>query len=125
MMPCVRKTNTPVGFATGGGAQQGDKSLRFANSRVIPSDKQVYVLNDWTPAQSIGETVIDRGDLFVWDPRENVPYLVWVPRRLRINASRVVEYVPQYDEVVKPQVVGQVAHLQPINVVGSPWPKYG
>ena len=32
----------------------------------------------------------------------------------RINASRVVGYVPQYDEEVKP------ANLRPINVVGSP-----
>ena len=43
-----------------------------------------------------------------------------VPRRSRINASRVVEYVPQYDEVVKPQIVDQAANLRPINVVGSP-----
>ena len=128
-MHCVRKTNTPVGFATGGGAQQGDKSLAFEDSRVIPPDEQVYVLNECPPAQSIGKTVIDRGYLFIWDPRENVPYLVppseigkcklRVPRRSRINASRVVEYVPQYDEVVKPQIVDQAANLRPINVVGS------
>ena len=43
-----------------------------------------------------------------------------VPRRSRINASRVVEYVPQYDEVVKPQIVDHAANLRPINVVGSP-----
>ena len=43
MMHCVRKTNTPVGFATGGGAQQRDKSLAFEDSRVIPPDEQVYV----------------------------------------------------------------------------------
>ena len=130
MMHCVRKTNTPVGFATGGGAQQGDKSLAFEDSRVIPPDEQVYVLNECPPAQSIGKTVIDRGYLFIWDPRENVPYLVppseigkcklRVPRRSRINASRVVEYVPQHDEVVKPQIVDQAANLRPINVVGSP-----
>ena len=130
MMHCVRKTNTPVGFATGGGAQQGDKSLAFEDSRVFPPDEQVYVLNKCPPAQSIGKTVIDRGYLFIWDPRENVPYLVppseigkcklRVPRRFRINASRVVEHVPQYDEVVKPQIVDQAANLRPINVVGSP-----
>ena len=127
MMHCVRKTNTPVRFATGGGAQQGDKSLAFEDSRVISPDEQVYVLNECPPAQSIGRTVIDRGYLFIWDPRENVPYLVppseigkcklRVPRRSRINASRVVEYVPQYDEVVKPQIVDQAANLRPINVV--------
>ena len=43
-----------------------------------------------------------------------------VPCRSRISASRVVEYVPQYDEVVKPQTVDQAANLRPINVVGSP-----
>ena len=42
-----------------------------------------------------------------------------VPRRSRINASRVVEYVPQDDEVVKPQIVDQAANLRPINVVVS------
>ena len=130
MMHCVRKTNTPVGFATGGGAQQGDKSLAFEGPRVIPPDEQVYVLNKCPPAQSIGKAVIGRGYLFIWDPRENVPYLVppseigkcklRVPRRSRINASRVVEYVPQYDEVVKPQIVDQAANLRPINAVGSP-----
>ena len=114
MMHCVRKTHTPVGFATGGGAQQGDKSLAFEDSRVIPPDEQVYVLNECPPAQSIGKTVIDQGYLFIWDPSSSVP------RRSRINASRVVEYVPQYDEVVKPQIVDQAANLRPINVVGSP-----
>ena len=111
MMHCVRKTNTPVCFA-----------------RVILPAEQVYVLNECPPAQSIGKTVIDRGYLFFWDPRENVPYLVppseigkcklRIPRRSRINASRVFEYVPRYDEVVKPQIVDQAANLRPINVVG-------
>ena len=70
MMHCVRKTNTPVGF------KQGDKSLALEDSRVIPPDEQVSGLNECPPAQSIGKTVIDRGYLFIWDPRENVPYLV-------------------------------------------------
>ena len=43
-----------------------------------------------------------------------------VPRRSRINASRVVEYVPKYGEVVKAQVIDQAAKPRPINVVGSP-----
>ena len=65
-----------------------------------------------------------QGHLFVWNPCENVPYLVPpkelrrckinVPRNARINASRVVEYVPQYDEVVKPKLAELSTHLWPI-----------
>ena len=43
---------------------------------MIPAEEQVYVLRDCPPAQSIGKTVMDQGHLFIWDPRENVPYLV-------------------------------------------------
>ena len=91
---------------------------------MIPAEEQVYVLHDCPPAQSIGKTVMDQGHLFIWDPRENVPYLVPpkdisrckinVPRNARINASRVVEYVPQYDEVVKPKLAESSTHLWPI-----------
>ena len=124
MIKCVRESSTPVGFATGGGAQQGTTSLGFEDSRVIPAEEQVYVLRDCPPAQSIGKTVMDQGHLFIWDPRENVPYLVPskdisrckinVPRNARINASRVGEYVPQYDEVVKPKLAESSTHLWPI-----------
>ena len=124
MIKCVRESSTPVGFATGGGAQQGTTSLGFEDSRVIPAEEQVYVLRGCPPAQSIGKTVMDQGHLFIWDPRENVPYLVPpkdisrckinVPRNARINASRVVEYVPQYDEVVKPKLAESSTHLWPI-----------
>ena len=37
-----------------------------------------------------------------------------VPRNARIDASRVVEYVPQYDEVVKPKLAESSTHLWPI-----------
>ena len=121
MIKCVRESSTPVGFATGGGAQQGTTSLGFEDSRVIPAEEQVYVPRDCPPAQSIGKTVMDQGHLFIWDPRENVPYLVPpkdisrckinVPRNARINASRVVEYVPQYDEVVKAKLAESSTHL--------------
>ena len=67
---------------------------------------------------------MDQGHLFIWDPRENVPYLVPpkdisrckinVPRNARINASSMVEYVPQYDEVVKPKLAESSTHLWPI-----------
>ena len=73
MHKCVRPSSTPVGFATGGGAQQGNTSLAFQDSNVIPPDEQVYVLKECPPAQSIGKTVVDQGHLFVWDPREDVP----------------------------------------------------
>ena len=79
----------------------------------ILEGEEVYVLKECPPAQSIGKTVIDKGYMFVWDPRENVPYLIApeninrcrmkVPRNARICASRVVEYVPQYDEELTPR----------------------
>ena len=36
MHKCVRPSSTPVGFATGGGAQQGNTSLAFQDSNAIP-----------------------------------------------------------------------------------------
>ena len=90
----------------------------------------MYVLKECPPAQSIGKTVVDQGHLFVWDPREDVPYLVppddisrctiKVPRRARINATRVVEYVPQYDETVIPKLADQPSNLQPVEAAASP-----
>ena len=62
MMHCVRKTNTPAGFATGGGAQQGDKSLAFEDPRVIPPGLR------FGRPPSIGKTVIDRGYLLSGTP---------------------------------------------------------
>ena len=73
----------------------------------------VYVLKECPPAQSIGKTVIGKGYMFVWDPRESAPYLIApesinrcklkVPRNARICASHVGEYVPQYDEHLSPR----------------------
>ena len=91
---------------------------------------EVYVLNNCPPAQSIGKTVMDKGFLFVWDPREDVPYLVApedrkrcnirLPRKARICASRVVEYVPQYDEEVKPRAFEPPERLQPVSAHALP-----
>ena len=77
-----------------------------------------------SPALSIGKTVIDGGHLFVWDPRENQPYLVAktdihrcklrVPRNARINATRVVEYVPQFEEQLQPRVASASSSLSPV-----------
>ena len=74
--------------------------------------EEVHVLKECPPVQSIGKTVMDKGYMFVWDPREQVPYMIPpslvnqcdinVPREHRICATRVVEYVPQYDEEVHP-----------------------
>ena len=82
--------------------------MSFEGSRLFTKDEQVYVLKESPPALSIGKTVIDGGYLVVWDPRESQPYLVAkadvyrcklrVPRTARINATRVVEYVPQFEE---------------------------
>eukprot|EP00435_Cladocopium_sp_Y103_P064106 s119_g25.t1 len=86
-------------------------SLAFEGSKILDGE-EVYVLKECPPAQSIGKTVMDKGYMFVWDPREDVPYLISpkdlnrcrmrVHRNARICASRVVEYVPQYDEELRP-----------------------
>ena len=84
----------------------------------------MYVLKECPPALSIGKTVIDGGHLFVWDSREDQPYLVAksdlhrckmrVPRNARINATRVVEYVPQFDEQLQPRVASSSTSLSPV-----------
>ena len=118
---CLRRTDSPVGFATGGGAREGNQTLSFEGSRLLPKGEQVYVLKECPPALSIGKTVIDGGHLFVWNRLENQPYLVAkadvhrcklrVPRSTRINATRVVEYVPQFDEQLQPRVASSSTSL--------------
>ena len=122
MKSCLRKSVSPVAFATGGGSQPGQESLGFEGSKILEGE-EVYVLKECPPAQSIGKTVVDKGYLFVWDPSESVPYLVApqdikrctleVPRNARICASRVVEYVPQYDEEIKPVEFNQGSRMVP------------
>ena len=73
----------------------------------MPKEKQVYVLKECPPALSVGKAVQNQGCLFVWDPKESglnfVPASevhrcgLKVPRGARLNASRVVEYVPQFE----------------------------
>ena len=82
---------------------------------MIPPDEQVYVLNECPPAQSIGKSDVP----YLVPPSEIGKCKLRVPHHSRINASRVVEYVPQYDEAVEPQIVDQAANLRPINVVMS------
>ena len=111
MRKSVQHTPNPVAFATGGGSQSGKESLTFSGSKILDGE-EVYVLEECPPAQSIGKAVIDKGYMFIWDPRESVPYLVApenvnrcrlkVPKNAKICASRVVEYVPQYDEELTP-----------------------
>lgn len=120
----LQQSPNPVAFATGGGSQPGQESLAFNGSKILEGE-EVYVLKECPPAQSIGKTVIDKGYLFVWDPRESVPYLVApenvnrckmkVPRNARICASRVVEYVPQYDEELTPTSFVPSEHLAPVS----------
>ena len=62
--------------------------------------------------------------MFIWDPRNYVPYMVKhkdvprcklkVPRDVRVNATRVVEYVPQYDEHVTPRVPNEPRKTIPL-----------
>ena len=111
MRESVQHSPNPVAFATGGGSQSGKGSLTFSGSKILDGE-EVYVLEECPPAQSIGKAVIDKGYMFIWDPRESVPYLIApenvnrcrlkVPRNAKICASRVVEYVPQYDEELTP-----------------------
>ena len=63
--------------------------------------------------------------MFVWDPRESVPYLIApeninrcklkVPRNARICASRVVEYVPEYDQHLSPRAFIHADRLTPVS----------
>ena len=125
----LRESPNPVAFATGGGSQPGQESIAFDGSNLLQGD-EVYVLNNCPPAQSIGTTVIDKGYMFIWDPRENVPYLVApenilrcrmkIPRNARICASRVVEYVPQYDEELTPKTFVPGDHLAPVSTTALP-----
>jgi len=117
MKSCLRKSVSPVAFATGGGSQPGQEFLGFTGSKILEGE-EVYVLKECPPAQSIGKTVVDKGYLFVWDPSEDVPYLVApqdikrcrlrVPRNARICASR-----PQYDEDIKPVEFSQGSRMVP------------
>ena len=125
----LQESPNPVAFATGGGHQPGQESIAFEGSRLLEGD-EVYVLRDCPPAQSIGKTVQDKGYLFVWDPRERVPYLVApedlnrcrirIPRSARICASRVVENVPQYDEELTPRNYSSLERLAPTPATALP-----
>ena len=129
MKRCLQPSQNPVAFSTGGGPQPSQDSLGFRGSAIL-KDEEVYVLKECPPAQSIGKTVIDKGYMFVWDPREKVPYLIApenikrcrmrVPRNARICASRVVEYVPQYDEEIDPIPYKRPERLSPIQPVANP-----
>ena len=134
MQRCLQPSQNPVAFSTGGGPQPSQDSLGFKGSAIL-QDEEVYVLKECPPAQSIGKTVVDKGYLFVWDPREKVPYLVApqelkrcrlrVPRNARICASRVVEYVPQYDEEITPIPYQKPERLVPVQPVANPAPTAG
>ena len=129
-LACVRTTDSPVGFATGGGAREGSHTLAFEGSKILPADEQVYVLKECPPAFSVGKAVVDDGHMFVWDPREDRPFLVpkkelhrcklRIPRGARINASRVVEYVPQFDEELHPRVHSASPALSPVTASAVP-----
>ena len=131
MKRCLQPSQNLVAFSTGGGPQPSQDSLGFKSSAIL-QDEEVYVLKECPPAQSIGKTVVDKGYLFVWDPREKVPYLVApqelkrcrlrVPRNARICASRVVEYVPQYDEEITPIPYQKSERLVSVQLVANPAP---
>ena len=132
-LSCVARSENPVGFATGGGAREGTHSLAFEGSRLLPGDEQVYVLKECPPAFSVGKAVLDEGSLFVWDPRDERPFFVKkedvhrcklkIPRKARINATRVVEYVPQFDETLNPTRPEPNPSLSPVTASASPSPR--
>ena len=55
-------------------------------------------MKDCPPAQSIGKTVMDKGYMFVWDPRENVPYLIAPENinrcKLKVPRNAMLGFVP-------------------------------
>ena len=126
----VQRSANPVAFATGGGSQPGQESLSFNGSKILDGE-EVYVLEECPPALSIGKAVIDKGYMFIWTHGKNVPYLVApeninrcrvkVPKNARIRASRVVEYVPQYDEELSPCSFEPSERLAPVpNAMPAP-----
>ena len=121
MRECASPSNSPVNFTTGGGAQQSADSLAFTGSKILEGE-EVYILKECPPAQSIGKTVMDEGYMFIWDPREQAPYLIppsIVPKcRLRIPRKHRI-YVPQYDEQVQPAQFVPPERLQPLGAVDA------
>ena len=81
---------------------------------MILPDEQVYVLNECPPLSRLVKPSSIEETSSSGTPEKT--YLIappskkcrlWVPCRSRIN----VEYVPQHDEVGKPQVVDQATNL--------------
>ena len=131
MKACVGQSNSPVAFSTGGGAQAGQDSLSFTGSKLLQGD-EVYVLNNCPPSTEhrkdrdrqgfplrMGSTG-GRAISGVARGSEEMQH-IRVPRKaLRICASRVVEYVPQYDEEVKPKPFEPPERLQPVSAHAVP-----
>ena len=107
----VRKSPNPVNFSTGGGHQPGADSFAFSNGQT--AGEETYVLNKSPAARAIGIAVQTKKRLFLWDPRgEELPYFVMtenlskislnIPDEYKVYADRVVENVPQSDELLYP-----------------------
>ena len=120
------KTRAPVSDWCSQGEDGSDRSFCFGVVRGLDKSicrdrerkrEEVYVLKEWPSAQSIDKTVMDKGYMFIWDPREQVPYMIPpalidrckinVPRKHRICATRVVEYVPQDKNTQKNKLIHQ------------------
>ena len=71
--------------------------------------------------------------MFIWDPRDERPCFVKkedvhrckrkIPRKARINATRVVEFVLQLDETLSPTSRDPNPSLSPVTASASPAPK--
>ena len=93
---CVRRTDSPVGFATGGGAHEGNQTLSFEGSRLLAKDEQVYVSRSVLrlfplvkPSSTVDTCscgVLERISLTLCQRRMSTVVLR-VPRNARINAT--------------------------------------
>ena len=102
---CLRATDSPVTFSTGGGPQPGVQTLSM-NCNNMPEANH-YSLKSCAVVRSTGLDV-ESGKAFVWIPR-SLPFFVSDASKLRITcpeelkhyAVRVEEHVPIFESKVR------------------------
>jgi hypothetical protein len=115
----MRNTQFPVQFETGGGDQDGKKTITIKNPQ-MKHDALMYMLETCPLALSVGQIVNESKLPYVWIP-DSVPFfaqpntLKWsCPIKNRIPASRVRQNVPMFDIDVT------LAHGMPAGVNEEP-----
>ena len=96
--PWIKTLESPVRFATGGGAQLSTEALRMYTKEL--GDFNIHLLSSCPMALSIGKQV-SRGRTFIWQHGQK-PYIaldhrkcrVWCPKENRWYADRVQHNVP-------------------------------